>query len=100
MAILAVFDSLYIHPIHSIVASTLNKTYKLDITLFAFTWHHSFYLESSDGSCLGNIPITGSIDMDVGELRWFGIFHGPQGLTLYDQRKHVLGPLPGLAYLH
>ena len=38
--------------------------------------------------------------MDVGELRWFGVLHGPQGLTLYDQRKHVLGPLLGLAYLH
>ena len=38
--------------------------------------------------------------MDVGELHWFGIFHGPQGLTLYDQRKHILGPLLGLAYLH
>ena len=38
--------------------------------------------------------------MDVGELGWFRIFHGPQGLTLYDQRKYVLGPLLGLAYLH
>ena len=38
--------------------------------------------------------------MDIRELRWPGIFHGPQGLTPYDQGKHVLGPLPGLAYLN
>lgn len=38
--------------------------------------------------------------MDIRELRWSGIFHEPQGLTPYDQRKHVLGPLLGLAYLH
>ena len=49
---------------------------------------------------MGNIPITGSIDQDIRELHRSGIFHGPQGLTLYDQRKHVLGLLLGLAYLH
>ena len=38
--------------------------------------------------------------MDVGELRWSGVLHGPQGLALYDQRKYVLGPLHGLAYLY
>ena len=38
--------------------------------------------------------------MDIRELRWPGIFHGPQGLTPYDQGKHVLGPLLGLAYLN
>ena len=57
-------------------------------------------MESSDGSCLGNIPITGNIDMDIRELRWPGIFHGPQGLTPNDQGKHVLGPLLGLANLN
>ena len=74
--------------------------FKLDITLFAFTWHHSFYLESSYGSCLGDIPITGSIHKDIGKLSWFGVLNGPQGLTLYDQRKHVARPVLGLAYLH
>ena len=38
--------------------------------------------------------------MDIRELRWPGIFHGPQGLTPYDQGKHVLGPLLGLANLN
>ena len=38
--------------------------------------------------------------MDVGELLRFGIFDGPQGLTLNHQRKEVLGPLLRLAYLH
>ena len=38
--------------------------------------------------------------MDVREWPWLGVLHGPQGLTFYAQRKHVLGPLPGLAYLH
>ena len=38
--------------------------------------------------------------MDVGELRWSGVLHGPQGLALYDQRKYVLGPFHGLAYLY
>ena len=38
--------------------------------------------------------------MDVGELLRFGVLHRPQGLTPYDKGKHVLGPLPGLAYLH
>ena len=38
--------------------------------------------------------------MDVRESPWLGVFHGPQGLTLNDQRKYELGPLPGLAYLH
>ena len=47
-----------------------------------------------------NIPLTGSKDLDVGELSWFCVLHGPQGLALYDQRKDVLGPLLHLAYLH
>ena len=38
--------------------------------------------------------------MDVGELLRFGVLHGPQGLALYLQRKEVLGPILGLAYLH
>ena len=38
--------------------------------------------------------------MDVRESPWLGVLHRPQDLTLNDQRKHVLGPLPGLAYLH
>ena len=38
--------------------------------------------------------------MDIRELRWPGIFHGPQGLTPYDQGKQVLGPLLGLANLN
>ena len=38
--------------------------------------------------------------MDVEELSWFGVLHGPQGLALHHQRKEVLGPLLRLAYLH
>ena len=38
--------------------------------------------------------------MDIRELPWFGVIHRPQGLTLYHQRKEVLGPLLRLAYLH
>ena len=68
--------------------------------MFVLAWHHIFYLESSDGSYLGNIPCAGSIDMDIREMHWFSILHGPQGLTLYDKRKHVLGHSLGLAYLH
>ena len=38
--------------------------------------------------------------MDVGELSWIPVLHGPQGLALHHQRKEVLGPLLRLAYLH
>ena len=102
MIFLSDFESLNMHSIHSIVASKLKKKH-IDLTrtyLFAFTWHHIFYLDSPNGSCLGNIPIAGSIDMDIRKLHWSGIFHRPQGLTPHDQRKHVLGPLLGLAYFH
>ena len=57
-----------------------------------------FYLESSDVSCLGNT--SGSIDTDIGKLPRVGVLHGPQVLTLHDQRKDVLGPMLDLAYLH
>ena len=73
---------------------------KFALVWFAFTcWHHSFYPQSSDGSCLGDIPLTTTIDMDVRELLRFGVRHGPQGFTPCCQRKYVLGPFLGLAYL-
>ena len=37
--------------------------------------------------------------MDVRELLRFGVRHGPQGFTPCCQRKYVLGPFLGLAYL-
>ena len=64
----------------------------------SFTWCHIFYLEFSDVSVLGNT--SGSIDTDVGKLPRIGVLHGPQFLTLDDQRKDVLGPMLDLAYLH
>ena len=68
------------------------------VSLFSFTWCHIFYLEFSDVSVLGNT--SGSIDTDVGKLPRIGVLHGPQFLTLDDQRKDVLGPMLDLAYLH
>ena len=64
-----------------------------------YTWNHVFYLESSDESCLGNIPPAGGKDVDVGELLWFRVFLSPHRLTVDEERKHVDCPPLGLADL-
>ena len=51
------------------------------------TWYLVLYLESSDITSLGNIPIAWGVNFDYGKLPWFPIYLRPYSLASNGQGK-------------